>query len=270
MADSVLFEVDASQILAKLHLAGLQTFKTNDKAKEFIVNTGIKNDNPDAKPDNPGNVTFDLKNSSGEYEVGFVTEIQYKKTFKFEDDFDINNGISQLEKIISSKSDSKLDDKIDEKTEKEKTELQNRIREILSLDDNDFPLNDLENINTLKDEKATELSNSSIDGYEDAVNAKMPIALNMLNAYMKVFAGADNVKTINEDNIATIIISSNTKDSNDSSLVKMFEIVPISDAEQAKLTAQFRAIYQKNPKLDKPNCTQKVCFKIKYDLNVDK
>jgi hypothetical protein len=49
----------------------------------------------------------------------------------------------------------------------------------------------------------------------------------------------------------------------------MFEIVPISDAEQAKLDAQFRATYEKKPD-GKDNCAQKVCFKIKYELNVDK
>lgn len=69
----ILFDVDASKILAKLHLGALEACK-NWRADGFFVNTGIKNDNPSATPDNPGKVEFDLTNE--QYEVGYVTELK--------------------------------------------------------------------------------------------------------------------------------------------------------------------------------------------------
>ena len=94
MADSILFEVDASQILAKLHLAGIQATKIGPES--FIINTGIVNDNPSAKPDKPGNVSFELKNSSVEYEVGYATWIEYHKSY------DLDDSLSKLQKTQRS------------------------------------------------------------------------------------------------------------------------------------------------------------------------
>lgn len=67
--------MDAGSILAKLHLAGIQAVTYPDK-DDFIVNTGIKNDDQKAKPDNPGKVEFDL--AEGEYQIGFVTTLEYQ------------------------------------------------------------------------------------------------------------------------------------------------------------------------------------------------
>jgi len=99
MADKepeILFEVDAAKILAKLHLAGLQPC-TYDQNKQFIVNTGIKNDDPKAKPEDPGKVEFDLGNSQGEYELGFVTAV----TYKFFQQTSIRSILSRIDKLIS-------------------------------------------------------------------------------------------------------------------------------------------------------------------------
>ena len=99
MADKepeVLFEIDAAKILAKLHLAGLQPC-TYDQNKEFIVNTGIKNDDPKAKPENPGKVEFDLGNSQGEYELGFVTSV----TYKFHQQSKVRSTLSKIDNLAS-------------------------------------------------------------------------------------------------------------------------------------------------------------------------
>lgn len=258
MASDVLFEVDASQILAKLHLAGLQPCKY-DTPKEFFINTGIKNDNPSAKPDNPGKVTFDLKNSSGEYEIGFVTEIQYKKEFGVEDKF------SDIQKIIAGKTNTKIDDKLDPKEIEALKKLQDEIKAITGTTES---LDTEESINAAIEEYKNKNNKTSSDGYAEAVKAIQGKAFNNLNKYMAVFAGKDNVKPIDEKNSSVIVISPKVKDANDSSLVKMFEIVPISDAENAKQMADFRATFEKDSK--KNNCIQKICFKAKYELNVDK
>lgn len=259
MASDVLFEVDASQILAKLHLAGLQPCKY-DKPKEFFVNTGIKNDDPGAKPDNPGKVTFDLKNSSGEYEIGFVTEIQYKKEFGVEDKF------TDIQKIIAGKTNTKIDSRLDDPKEQEALKkLQDEIKAITGTDEE---LDTEESINKAIDEYKAKNDKISSDGFNAAVKEASGKALTNLNKYMAVFAGKDNVKPIDDKNSSVIVISPKVKDANDSSLVKMFEIIPISDAENAKQMADFRATFEKDS--NKNNCIQKICFKAKYELNVDR
>ncbi len=270
MASDVLFEVDASQILAKLHLAGLQPCKY-DQPKEFFVNTGIKNDDPNAKPDKPGKVTFDLKNSSGEYEIGFVMEIQYKK------EFGVENKFNEIQKIIAKTANTKIDSKLEPKEQEDLDKLKDEIAAITGvskkeLKDQDSIDNAIENYksNIAKDNKT-----ASYDGFNDAVKEASKKALANLNKYMSVFAGKDNVKPIDEKNSSVIVISPKVKDANDSSLVKMFEIVPISDAENAKQMADFRATIENNRAAfekdsKKKNCIQKICFKAKYELNVDK
>ena len=88
----ILFDVDASKILAKLHLGALEAVK-QWLSEGFFVNTGIKNDNPSAKPDNPGKVEFDLTN--GEYEIGYVTSIDFEAHDK------LNQLIDKISPIIA-------------------------------------------------------------------------------------------------------------------------------------------------------------------------
>ena len=109
----ILFEVDASQLLAKLHLAGLQPC-SYDQNKEFIVNTGIKNDDSKAKPENPGKVQFDLGNSQGQYELGFVTTIgPYPRSTG------LGNVVSQITEIIAKLKTSEGDKSEDTSDEDE-------------------------------------------------------------------------------------------------------------------------------------------------------
>lgn len=75
MASNILFKINAEEVLAKLHLAGRMACEGFDQNTSFIVNAGIKNDDHNASPDNPGKVKFMLDNSSGEYELGFVTQL---------------------------------------------------------------------------------------------------------------------------------------------------------------------------------------------------
>jgi hypothetical protein len=62
-----------AEVLAKMHLAALMGIKEKGF---YIVNTGIKDDDPKATPDNPGKVTFDTENESGVYELGYVTQLE--------------------------------------------------------------------------------------------------------------------------------------------------------------------------------------------------
>lgn len=281
MAENVLFDVDASQILAKLHLAGRQSLKF-DNTYLFIVNTGIQNDNIKATPDKIGNVKFDLKNASGEYEVGFAMKIQYRKNF------DIDNNIKNIkayyneliklnelyDKVLGDKS--KVSDLSDKKETKEFDELVNKLKTSLEkvMPDSSYDLKTKEGISDVvkfldkKQENLVEQQKKDAAEYDEIQKSSMDVAIKYLTTYMTGFAGSDSVKTLNKDNIQMIQISPTINEPNDPKLVKLFAIQAIPEQEKEKLVAQSRAIFSKAP--DKKNCNQHVCFKIKYNLNIDK
>ena len=60
------FSVDASVILAKLHLAGKQ-----QAPNYLVINSAVINDDS-GTPENPGNAKFDMKSKDGNYEVCLV------------------------------------------------------------------------------------------------------------------------------------------------------------------------------------------------------
>ena len=62
----MLFTIDASEILAKMHFAALQGAH-GSTGKGFFVNTGIVNDRKNGSPEDIGNTRFDLKNDSSMY-----------------------------------------------------------------------------------------------------------------------------------------------------------------------------------------------------------
>lgn len=265
MADSVLFEVDASEIIAKLHLAGLQSIKI--ESGEFLVNTGIINDNPKAKPDDPGDVKFDLKNTSKEYEVGYAMTISYKKAFDLEDTIDSIADL--LAKTSGDKS--KLNDEAFKKSDDYKNlesskayvaKIFNSRNEKLADDD----LTDPKKIKELKD-KAKELVNADLEEYDKTISEAKEYCLVKISSYLKNFAGTANVKQFDATALELVDISSKAVDSTSSGLVKMYEIQPMSEQEKGKLISQFRANFKKDP--SKANCTQKICCKVKYILNVD-
>ena len=281
MAENVLFDVDASQILAKLHLAGRQALKF-DNTHLFIVNTGIQNDNLKATPDKIGNVKFDLKNASGEYEVGFVMEIQYRKNFDIDDNLkSINTQYDELvkldelyEKTLGDKSN--INDSADKKEAKEFDELANKLKPMLdkTMPDSSFDLKTKEGIKEvakfLSKKKENLIKQQEKDDAElnEIKKSAIDVAIKYLTTYMTGFAGPDRVKNLNEDNIQMIQVSPTITELNDPKLVKLFSIQAIPSQENEKLIAHFRATLSKAP--DKKNCKEHVCFKIKYNLNIDK
>lgn len=268
MAGNTLFEVDASEILAKLHLAGLQAISI--PGGSFIVNTGITKDNPTAKPDNPGDVRFNLANKLGEYQVGYATDIVYKKAYKLEAAFDaIQDALAKT----SGDSSKLLDKSGDNKKEYEQYEQAKEYLQAVfaAYGEKDVLKEDAvtpDQIKQLRQKAKDVIMKKDIDGYQEAIGKGQQKASELLAAYMKSFAGADNVDAITPDKVAAIEISEKIKDSNDKSLVNEFEVQPISEQEKGKLAAQFEAAFKKDPSKD--NCKQKICFTVKYSLNIDR
>lgn len=255
MADSVLFEVDAAKILAKLHLAGRQATGGNG----FIVNTGILDDDDKAKPDNPGNVAFDLKNKTGDYQVGYVIDIRYTKTYG------LDSTLSQLSELVAKKANAKVDAKVDDKDEKLEVELKDKVKAAFASTKEKLDEKLLDSVDGLKEVKelANKVLKNESEDYKKAIDAVKAEAIKNLKAYLNVFAGADNVNAFSDANMITV--SSKVKGPNDKSLVSDYEIQPIAEAEKAKLVAASTAKSGQND-----NCAEKVCFRVQYHLDIDK
>ena len=266
MADDVLFEVDASQIVAKLHLAGVQA-APRITTEDFFINSGIKNDNPKANPNDPGKVTFDLKNSSGEYELGYVTTVVYHKAYDLENT--INEIYDHLSKTAGDKS--SIQDKPDSNEHKEFEKRKEELKTILTGYNVKFDEKNLDTADGIKEIRTTainEIGKNDEDAYKTMISEKKKAAVDCIKSYMDVFAGTDNVEQIKEQSLKMIDLSDKTKDSNANGLVKNFEIQPMSEQEKAKMIEQFKVNFRKDP--TKNNCKQKICFIVKYTLNVDK
>lgn len=260
MADSTLFDVDAAQIFAKLHLAGLQAVAIPNG--DFIVNTGVKNDDPKAKPDNPGKVTFDI--TGREYEVGYVTDIEYHKAYR------LNAAVEKLKKLLEDLdgNSSKIDmSSSDPKVKKQREELE-ELKKSLQLMLGSKLKSKIESVDDIGDVETAveEVAKADEEAYSKVVEDAKSKATKALQSYMENFAGKDNVSSIADPMM--VCISEKAKDSNDPSVNDMFKIPSASDQELEKLAAQFKAQYTKDPAKD--NCKQKVCFKVGYTLNVDK
>lgn len=266
MADDILFEVDASQIVAKLHLAGCQAASRVLKT-DFWINSGIKNDNPNANPNDPGKVTFDLKNSSGEYELGYATEIIYTKSY------DVDNLVNQIYDHLAKTSGDKsnIEDKPDSNEYKEFDKRKEELKNILTAKNikiDDDSLDTVEGMQKIRDEVVKKIMEDENKDYNDILDELKTKVVKSVKEYMNVFAGSDNVNPITESSFKMINLPEKTKDSNANGLVKDFEIQPATEQELAKQIEQFKLNFKKDSA--KANCKQRICFVVKYTLNVDK
>lgn len=262
MADAVLFEVDAAKILAKLHLAG----QSQIKGKGFIVNSGIKNDAKNATPENPGKVTFDLTNKTGDYQVGYVNQVTYTKSYAFDG---IDKVLSELSELVKKKTGAGVDAKVDSNDEKKIEELKKKVADAFindpkQLKDGDKDTGKLDTVDGIAEIKkiADDQNTADKGAYEKAMTDASTEAISNLKTYLDTFAGADHVEQFKEANM--ILVSSAAKDQSFKDLVKDFEIQPISEAEKTKLGSAFAAKKGEN------NCVWNVCFRVQYHLDIDK
>lgn len=268
MADNFLFEVDASKIIAKLHLAGRQPLKIDIGKGEMLANTGIKDDDVKATPDKPGNVSFDLKNSSKQYQVGYVVPVAYYKHY------DLENALNALKDAYQKAGgdDSKINSAIDSKEQKAFDEAAEKM--LASLDGVDGSKKiDKQSIMTkngidelekfVKDQQKVDA-----DDYAAATNNAKKRAAEQINSYMKVFAGEDNVKQINEQSLGYVFVAESVKNTNDKSFISDFQFQEAPDAEKQKMALDFKKALGKDP--SKPNCNHRMCFYVNYTLDAEK
>lgn len=287
-----LFEVNAQQILAKLHLAAKE--QANVGSNTIVVNTGILNDK-NAKPEKPGDVSFDLKNSSHTYQVGIIQDIQY--SIDFNDPANILADLRKLKDIVVNDVEKKgIADKNIKETpaiDELKTKINNALESAKSQKVKDIKSKLDSNINKSadeinKDKTAVSLATSvgiqhtiteleeiikdeknapRKDGKAQQIEKTLATVIKQLTAYLTTFAGKDNVKAISEDNVMIFDVPNNIKNANDKRLVSTFQIQPATEAEIEAMNAKFKStakdgIAQK--------CISKMCFCVNYTLEVEK
>lgn len=275
MADKMMFTVDAQQIIVKLHFAALQATRGSTGQGKFFVNTGIENDDPKGNPEKVGKTTFRLDNSSGSYQVGYISDLTYQKSFK------LDNAITDIFKLRAElySEDKALLDKngIDAEKQKRFSEYSKMINDALkTAGKSEFKEEDFQNegklteirdiINRLMKTDKNVIAKMSTRNEE--LKKKKEEVMPILEQYMNVFAGADNVKNLNEKNVSDMQVSSQLKGPNDSGLVNNFEIQPISNKEREALNANFRSKAVKS-KDGSATCTEKICFCVEYTLSVN-
>ena len=274
MADAMMFTVDASQIVAKMHLAGLQATRGDvNNVSGFIVNTGITNDDPNGSPEKLGKTRFNLDNSSGAYYAGIVFNIEFYQLCALE------NAMTDIFKLIAELyGDKKLPDKNPSNAEELVKRFDAHVKTISDAcqkvgiavpSEDDFK--DAAKLTKIRDELRAKANgnNSKISTYEDKVNEGKETAAKLLQSYMNVFAGADNVENITSDVVIAIQVSSKVKGPNDKALVNDFQIQPIPQSEKSALLASFKEKALKAKDDGKtPNCVIKMCFYVEYKLTI--
>ena len=267
MADDVLFEVDASQIVAKLHFAGLQATRKGYHDGAFFVNTGMKDDDPMGEPDKIGKARFDLTNKSGTYQFGWVKPI----TYELDDTIDgLLQDLDTLRSYVLGNGGKSLTDQNAEDDAKKKIKdiepLKQNIQKACkakNIEYNEDLDKDIKNIDDLKKTVQETLANDSNakGGFQESFSKAKAKAQEFLTNYMETFAGKDNVN-ITDSSIGVMQVKNGLKGPNDASLVKMFEIQPASAQDKGKAEAEAR----NNPK----NAVKTFCFYVQYKLLVEK
>lgn len=274
--DKSMFTVDASQILVKLHFSGLQAVRGDVKKYSkngFFINTGIVNDDEKGNPDKPGKTSFDLKNSSGEYFAGIVTDFEYETTFNLEnamtDLFKLSAKIySNGKKLLDTKNeeDKKTIDSFNEYVKMIKSAFEKANANV----PDDASFQSEEGLKAIKND-LSKLQKTESSNYDKQLNnVKKDIAAS-IEKYMKVFAGADNVKSINDSNVIAVQVSNSIASVKDApKFVKDFKIQPISDTEKEIINKDFNT--QSLVKKDKNGRAKfkiRMCFYVKYMLKVE-
>ena len=174
MADDkeVVFEVNAGQILAKLHLGCVQMYK----GKVKFYNSGITGKD-DGTPESPGDCMFDMKNKTGQYEIGCELE-----------DFYIVRNISQqeIDKLKNKMIKPEKKDMSEDALKKKKDELQKKLEKLA---------NKKENIE-FKPYKAK----------ADFEKGMLELAFKYIKEYLENFCGKQNASKLKKEELVQLFI----------------------------------------------------------------
>lgn len=240
------FNVDAGQLIAKLHLAG-KTQAPNCT----VVNSGIKDEKKSDKPEAPNKCTFDMTNKGGQYEVAFIKfGIEQKATI-------------DVDKVTELKK--KKDD-----IEKAKNEHKDETESIAKLY-NDYNKAIIKlGVKDIKPESSVEEVNEAIKATNEEIIAENKKTIDDLlkkdvqkevDVYFKTFCGEKNYKPISIDKYVKMQFGSKVTD--DPSTVEIDNFI-IQGIDKKELTA-----LQENAAKDPSKSVEiTIGFKVGFTLGV--
>lgn len=163
-----LFDFKFGDIVAKLHLGAQMAVKGKLTTDDKLFNTGILNNDINAKPENKGNVEFNVENKDGVYEIGIVRAISYKPIIYEKSD-------KKLQDLMKKQKQSKITDKPNDAIQKRKDEI---VKENKKREEN------------LKKEVTTHKNNS----------------FQVIKQYMTIFAGKEVSSAITESSLVQHLV----------------------------------------------------------------
>ena len=268
------FSVDASVILAKLHLAGKQ-----QAPNYLVINSAVINDDS-GTPENPGNAKFDMKSKDGNYEVCLVKKnVEYIAALDPKSDPEIQKLIEKMTKAKSTaagakekKEEAKDNQKLTDdnaKTDKADSEAKKANEEVdsmrkqyidrlkaIGLKDLKSESTDEEISTVLKEvnEKRAEERAKSIDQAKKEMFKEM-------KAYFMTFAGKENASKLD---VSKVLVAQMPEKCDSSKDVKIqnYIIATIDDKEKEELKKKHAVDQTKNMIVN-------LGFKVGYHLDLD-
>lgn len=253
MAEDTLFDIDAGQILAKLHLSA----KT--QAPNFIVvNTGIKDEKDGDSAENPGKSTFDFSNKSGEYETGFITlDFKYHEKIVLEEDPVIKKANEKLKKAKDSRAATDDEKSIAKAVSERNNEI---IKRFPDLGKKIKPESSDDEIKAAVEEVNKERADEKEKKVQDHLKK---LVLPQVTAYFETFCGKGAFKKPSIDNLVPVAVSLAFKGlKNKDAIVESYKIKAIDEKE----TKTWWQEYLKNQ--DK-EVAMNLAVKVQYNINVD-
>lgn len=252
MAEDTLFDIDAGQILAKLHLSA----KT--QAPNFIVvNTGIKDEKDTDSAENPGKSTFDFSNKSGEYEVGFITlDFKYYEKIVLEDDPIIQKANEKLKKVKENRSATDNEKSVAKAVQERNNAIIKRFSDLakkIKPESSDDEIKAaVEEVNKERADEKTKKINEHLK----------KLVLPQITSYFETFCGKAAFKKPSIDNLSPMAVSLAFKDlKNKAAIIENYKLKAIDEKE----TKTWWQEYLKNQ--DKEVAVN-LAVKVQYVVNV--
>ena len=252
MAEDTLFNINAGQILSKLHLAA------RSQAPNFIiVNTAIKDETESSTPENPGKCEFDFSNKSGEYEVCFITvDFEYNEQIDLEHDPVIQKANEAIKKQKDNRNVTDDGKTVSKEVQERNKLISSRFKDLKTIkpdSSNDEIKSAVEEAN----KKRAEEKDKKIQTHLKT------LVLPQMTQYFETMCGKTVYKKPSIDNLQPLQLNTKFKTLKDKQLVsKDFKIITIEDKD----LKTWKENYLKNQ--DKP-VTVNLGFKVQFNVNVD-
>ena len=268
------FSVDASAILAKLHLAA-----KSQAPNYLVINSAVTNDDS-GTPENPGSTTFDMKSKDGNYEVCLVKKnVEYIAALDPKSDPEIQKLIEKMTKAKSTaagakekKEEAKDNQKLTDdnaKTDKADSEAKKANEEVDSMRKQYIDRLKALGLKALKSESTDEeistvlkeVNEKRAEERAKSIDQAKKEMFKEMKAYFMTFAGKENASKLD---VSKVLVAQMPEKCDSSKDVKIenYHVMPIDEKEKEE--------WQKKHAEDQTKAAViNIGFKVGYHLDVD-